>query len=337
MRVLAGVAGLTLAAGMGLPALAQQQAGISTDLWAQSPTPLHSAADIPRTPAGHPDLQGAVWAVNFVPVFETSPLSGSLVVPEKEATTIVAAMLAGISKSSFYEIDPEAHILFGESDGLPIVRGERRTRLIVHPADGKLPLTEAGRAEISGFMGLDPPDKDGPEPRPLGERCLAQQPPPVAMLISYNRMRLIQTADHVVMHSEAGDEVRIIPLADAPRSGPAPNPLGVSVLGDSSARWEGDTLVIDTINLPAAARIRPIPTIVVAPGARVIERLTLLSTDELLYQFTVEDPDIYAAPWLAEFSFHAAGTPMFPSPCHEHNYSLPNILKAARVAEHASK
>ena len=67
--------------------------------------------------------------------------------------------------------------------------------------------------------------------------------------------------------------------------------------------------------------------------AKVIERFTRLSKDELLYQFTVEDPKVYTAPWLAEYSFHASNTGMFPSPCHEHNYSLPNILLGQRMAD----
>ena len=65
----------------------------------------------------------------------------------------------------------------------------------------------------------------------------------------------------------------------------------------------------------------------------MIERFTRLSTDELLYQFTVEDPKIYTAPWLGEYSFYSTDTGMFPSPCHEHNYSLPNILLGQRVAD----
>jgi len=65
----------------------------------------------------------------------------------------------------------------------------------------------------------------------------------------------------------------------------------------------------------------------------VIERFTRLSETELLYQFTVEDPAIYTAPWLAEYSLYKANTRMFPGNCHAGNYSLPNILQGARVAE----
>ena len=65
----------------------------------------------------------------------------------------------------------------------------------------------------------------------------------------------------------------------------------------------------------------------------MIERLTRVSKTEMVYQFTVEDPKVYTAPWLGEYSFYAANTGMFPSPCHEHNYSLPNILLGQRMAD----
>ena len=85
--------------------------------------------------------------------------------------------------------------------------------------------------------------------------------------------------------------------------------------------------MIDTIRTPPQERVRGLFTkFVVNEDARIIERYTRLSMTELLYQFTIEDPTAYSAPWLAEFSFKASDTGMFASPCHEHNHSLGNIL-----------
>ena len=55
--------------------------------------------------------------------------------------------------------------------------------------------------------------------------------------------------------------------------------------------------------------------------------------DELLYQFTVVDPAIYAKPWLAEYSMIRTTEPMYEFACHEGNYGLPDILKGARMNE----
>ena len=61
----------------------------------------------------------------------------------------------------------------------------------------------------------------------------------------------------------------------------------------------------------------------------MIERLTPISDRELLYQFTVVDPKVYAAPWLGEFSWFRTDLRMFEHACHEGNYALPNILARA--------
>ena len=307
-------------------ALAQTAA---TDPFAHSPTSLQPTEALPRTPDGNPDFQNVVWATNYFPVFEATPMSSSLVVPEDEARRIVATTFAGMQPFLEESIDPEAHVIMGETDGLPIVRGERRTRLIVLPATGKLPLTDEARQIAKATDTTDGP-KDDYEQRPAGERCLVVSGvPPIHAVISYNRQRIIQTPTHVVIHNENGDEARIIPFA-AEHSAPGPR----SWYGESIARWEGDTLVIDTLRTPPQERVRGLFTkFVINEDARIIERYTRLSMTELLYQFTIEDAAAYSEPWLAEFSFKASDTGMFASPCHEHNHSLPNILLGARMAE----
>ena len=63
------------------------------------PTSLVAEPGLPRTADGHPDLQSAVWAVNFFPVFESTPMSAALTVSEPEAKKMVDMMLAGFVKS----------------------------------------------------------------------------------------------------------------------------------------------------------------------------------------------------------------------------------------------
>ena len=131
-----------------------------------------------------------------------------------------------------------------------------------------------------------------------------------------------------MLHTEYGDEARIIPFTSAHRPR-----RSTALIGDSIARWEGDTLVIETIGLPEKDRVRFFSNLVVTSDARVIERFTRLSEKELLYQYTVEDPTTYTAPWLAEYSLYRTSQRMFEHACHEGNYSLPNILRAQRVKD----
>jgi hypothetical protein len=290
-----------------------------------TPTSLEAQPGLPRTPDGRPDFQGAVWATNFFPVFEASPMSPNLVVSEAEAKKMVDVMVAGMAKIPDFNIDPEAGDIIGNTDGLPLVRGERRTRLVVLPADGKLPILPGlvKAASIGDKM-------DDYEQRPGSERCLVLAgSPPAFATISYNRLQFVQTPTHVVIHNENGDEARIIPFATEHKpAGPR------SWFGDSIARWDGDTLVVETIRQQNSERVRGLfSKFLVNEDATVIERFTRLSNTELLYQFTVEDPKVYSAPWLAEYSFYSTDTGMFPSACHEHNYSLPNILLGQRMAD----
>ncbi len=253
-------------------------------------------------------------------------MAATLVVSEAVAKTFVDTMVKGIMSNPEFNIDPEGHVIIGGTDGLPLVRGERRSRLIVPPADGKVPLTP----EAKKIASVSQDEKDDYEQRPSGERCLVLSgAPPAFVTISYNRLQFIKTSDHVVIHGENGDEARIIPFS-AEHGPPGP----VSWYGDSIARWESDTPVVETIRQRQGEAIRGLfSKFLVNQDAKVVERFTRLTKGELLYQFTVEDPKVYTTPWLAEYSFHASDTGMFPSPCHEHNYSLPNILMGQRMAD----
>jgi hypothetical protein len=251
-----------------------------------------------------------------------------LTLPEPAAKATADAIADGIAEQLDKALDPEVPVAIRSTDGFPIVRGERRTRVVVAPADGKLPYTPEIRKELSS---RSPQRYDNPEERPFWERCITSLGlPPVTGVgtTSANPRAIIQTPGYIVLHTEYGDEARIIPFTDTHR----PRALH-TVLGDSIARWEGDTLVIETISLPENERIRAFSDLVVPAESKVIERFTRLSENELLYQYTIEDPKAYSAPWLAEYSLYRTDQRMFEHACHEGNYSLPNILKGARVAD----
>jgi hypothetical protein len=292
--------------------------------------PADTAYAAPRTSFGAPSLEGT-WAASFIFSLEASPRTPTLTLPEHEAKIRATTLANEIAEIFDKQLDPEIPVNIKTTDGLPIVRGERRTRAVVLPADGKLPYTPEARKESTA---ASPSKFDNYEERPNWERCITNVGlPPVTFTRASNLRRIVQTPSHVVLHTEYGDEARIIPFADAHR----PKALH-SVLGDSIARWEGDTLVIETISLPDKDRRRAFSNNLMVPGdSKVIERFTRVSDDELLYQFTVEDPETYTAPWLAEYSVFRTNQPMFEHACHEGNYSLPHILQGARVADARSK
>ncbi|THD71103.1 hypothetical protein [Phenylobacterium sp.] len=290
----------------------------------------------PRNALGQPDLQG-VWNTHFILPMEARPDMPSLTLPEAEATEFARKLNVEAGKLAIFAQDPEVAEIRSDPSrsNLAIVRGQRRTRQVVQPADGMLPLTRGMRGQMRFIEQLlrtqtEPPfPTEGPELRPNWERCVVGWgQPPIASTGDINPRQIVQTRDVVVILTEYGPDLRIIPITD--KHGP---PLQASALGDAIAHWEGETLVIETIGLPEKDALRPFPTLFVPANAKVIERYTRVSKTELLYQYTVVDPTIYTAPWLAEYSLYRTDKPIFEFACHEGNYSLPNILAGARRQE----
>ncbi len=296
-----------------------------------SATPSVAAASdyrAPRTSFGNPSFEG-VWTQNFVILMEASPQAPMLVLSEAAARQMASAAANGIGNALDRSLDPEVPELMKATDGLPIVRGERRTRSVVLPADGKLPYTADARKESS--RGPVSNIADNPEQRPNWERCLTSLGlPPVHGMgtTSVNPRQFIQIPGTVVIHTEYGDEARIIPLTATHK----PKELH-TLLGDAIARWEGETLVVETIDMPANDRVRFFSNLIVTENAKVTERFTRVAENELLYQYTIDDPSIYTAPWMAEYSLYRTDQRMFEHACHEGNHSLPNILLAQRMKD----
>jgi hypothetical protein len=305
---------------------------VSTEAFAQKvkddPAPAPTDYRAPRTSFGTPSFEG-VWTQNFVIVMEASPQVPMLVLPEAAAKQMADAVAQGFGDALAQGLDPEVPELMKQTDGLPIVRGERRTRVVVLPEDGKLPYTPEARKESQRGPGGN--QTDSYEVRPNWERCLTSLGlPPVSGVgtTSANPREFIQTPGYVVVHTEYGDEARIIPLTKTHKQKAL-----WSNIGDPIAWWEGETLVVETIGLPGGDRVRYFSNLVVPADSKVTERYTRVSDNELLYQYTVENPAVYTAPWMAEYSIYKTDVRMFEHACHEGNHSLPNILLAARMKE----
>ena len=102
-------------------------------------------------------------------------------------------------------------------------------------------------------------------------------------------------------------------------------------MGDSIAWWDGDTLVVETVNLnPQQARRNAAP---LTRQGKVIERFTRYSDEQIFYEFEVTDSAYYSEPWRGEISFNATDTRPYEYACHEGNYGMIGILAGARRLE----
>ena len=139
-----------------------------------------------------------------------------------------------------------------------------------------------------------------------------------------------------VMQLEMIHDVRIAPIfASAAKARASHKPAAIRPwLGDTVAWWEGDTLVAETKNVHAVQEGRTMTP--VSPQGTVTERFTRIAKDELLYQFTVDDPVHYTQAWSGEYSFKPGKGQIYEYACHEGNYAMTGILGGARAAEAAA-
>ena len=297
----------------------------------------------PRTEDGQPDLRG-VWDYRTI-----TPMERPVSLGTKEFFTEEEA--ANFEKEENQRqnrdlIDPEVGGLMYPPGGVvPYnefwydrgnkVVGTRRTSLIVDPPNGRLPeMTPEGkkRAEVRGAEQRDTqlghPHADSWEDRPLQERCLVglNAGPPMTPGAYNNNFQLFQTPQYVVIHNEMVHDARIIPLDGRPHGHLR------QWKGDSRGHFEGDTLVVDTINFK---RETSLPNS--SANTHLVERFTRTGPDTLTYQFTVEDPTMWTRAWTAIVPTRKSDDPIYEYACHEGNYAMASILAGARAAEKAAQ
>jgi hypothetical protein len=303
---------------------------------------------------GQPDLQGA-WTNASLTQLQRPAMFKTLTLTDAEAMALEkrrAAQRANADKPTDPKLgappeanDPGGYNASWTDPGVSLGRvgGQVRTSWIVDPADGRLPYSPAGHTAYVETLRKARNSWDGPENRPLGERCVlgfgSTAGPPMLNVLYNNNYQIVQSKDSVAILVEMNHDVRIVRLVD--------KDLGKKHLpghmrpwmGDSIGWWEGQTLVVETTNFNPGESLRPYfdNSILLSPAAKVTERFTRASPTQILYQFAVDDPATYRQVWRAEMPLNATQGPVYEYACHEGNYALPGILAGARKAEHDGK
>ncbi len=325
------------------------------------PTKPYPAYTAPKLKIGQPDLQGFWTNVTLTKMTRPAGVS-SLAYTEAQVKELEQAMvdeieegnaptakdapaeyvipknikpeyLAGGGATGGYNrfwIDPGNHVMR--------VNGEPRSSIITTP-NGQPPARKAGAAtppppEQPSFvklLGDSPTPKggsfDNPESRAT-ERCIISfgrnaGPPMFANGFYNNSYQIVQSPDNVVIATEMVHDARIVRLNSKHRTdGIRP------YFGDSIGWWEGDTLVVETTNIPASQQFMGS-----WKDLKVTERFKRVADDRLYYGFTIEDPTLWDAPWGGEYEFAALNGKMYEYACHEGNYAMHGILSGARVQE----
>jgi hypothetical protein len=314
-------------------------ASAAVSLGAQSAPATKSAAPTAASPAktfaaktswGDPDLQG-VWDYKTITPLERPANFGERRFLNDEEVARLEANAAKRLDSPPDENTPAnlVHAPYMTDPGRKVDE-DRRTSLIVDPPDGRVPpLTpEAQQRQAGRRAGGRDGGADGPESRSSLERCITMGLPSANLPTLYNNnIRITQGPGYVAITHEMVHDTRIIPLDGRPR-------LSSKIhqwFGDSRGHWDGNTLVVETVNFSDKTNYR-------GSGAtlHLVERFTRSGKNNVEYRMTVDDPATWTKPWTAELHMRTSEGDLYEYACHEGNYGLHNILEVARDAEKAA-
>ena len=285
-----------------------------------------------RTPDGQPDMQG-IWSnAILTPLERPADLKDKAFFTQDEAAAYVKRTIETNNKDKRDGSGTDADVARAYNDfwwdrGTSIAK-TLRTSLIIDPPDGRIPaltpLAQKRAEQVKEARRLHP--ADGPEDRPVGERCilLNSAGPPMMPSAYNNNYQVVQSAKNFVILNEMVHDARVIPLDGRPHA-----PQNIRLwMGDSRGRWEGATLVVDTTNFTDQTPFRGS-----GPGLHLTERFTRMDAETLLYEYTVEDPESFAKPWTVAIPSVRTTGPILEYACNEGNYGMTGLLSAARAEE----
>jgi hypothetical protein len=299
---------------------------------------------VPRTPDGHPDLQG-VWTNATITRMERLPeFNGKLELTDEEAAKFEKndhdageehPGQDGVTLGGFKFSGANAgyNVLFiDRGSELARVDGKKRSSLIIDPPDGKVParVPRSNDAGASGRRSGVAMNYDNVKNRPVSERCLvgfgSTSGPPMMPVLYNNNYQIVQTPGAIMILVEMVHDVRVIRM-----NGNHESRQIRRWLGDSIGHWEGDTLVVDTTNFTDKTRFYGS-----SENLHIIERFQRIDQNTILYRVTIDDPTTWTKPWTMEYPFLETREPIYEYACHEGNYAMEDILGGARKIENGA-
>jgi hypothetical protein len=293
----------------------------------------------PRTPWGHPDMEGIYTNKDEAntPLERPDQFAGrstqdfseaDLAALVKQRQALAAKIAGGIGG---------AETGAGPTHWYEHLQGRgSRPWLIIDPPDGKLPamtpqalqreaaiaaLNDARNGEGRADSWLD---------RSMYDRCITRGLPGSMMPAIYgNAYEIVQSPDYVAIRYEMIHETRIIPLDSRPHPGSTVH----QYLGDARGRWEGTSLVVETTNFTDKTHFG-YNNRYNSGRLTLIERFTPVGPNTLQWQVTFNDPDVWTRPFTFAMPLtRDSSQPIFEYACHEGNRGLEHILSAARAED----
>lgn len=222
-----------------------------------------TATRTPRTPDGRPDLSGLWMNTTRSDGIELTLFPAGPAAQLQADAQGNVARLTGARRGSAANFERDSTLRRRADPNRPIYKAEFWPKI--------KELNDDGNAADPGFNCL-----------PLG---VPRMGPP---------SKIVQTANEMIFLYASKNIFRLIPTDGRPR-----DPIksqDPTLMGDSSGRWEGDTLVIEVIGFVDTSWLDK-PGYFHSHQMRVTERLRR-DGDTIHYQATVEDPEVLEKPWV---------------------------------------
>ncbi len=310
----------------------------------QFPRPGLAAEDyvVPRTEWGHPDLQG-VWNFSSDVPMERPEQFGEREFLSVEEVAAAREQPLRIGRSN--EVIRTAsgiETFYNDTIWMENItrEGDIRTSHIVYPPNGRVPplvdgvdYQPGGARRVDGqrpvrFM-VGGIGRDGPEDRGLSERCIVgfNTGPQLMPSVYNNNVQIVQNKDHVVIMTEMIHDARIVKLGEFPE-------LEQNLAlwsGDSRGYWDDESLIVITKNFNGLTQ--SFEGYGTSANKVLTERFTRTGPQAIDYQFTIEDPSTFTDRLTAIVPLTKVEAQMYEYACHEGNYGMANMLRAARKRE----
>src|SRR5258705_13409589 len=242
----------------------------------------------PRTPDGQPDLQGYWTNLTYTPFERPKDLASKPFYTEKEAIDAFNKAVEGSENQVVHYVNTD----FGATPVQTGAQPNLRTSLVIDPPDGRIPAMtpEAQKREAARVAA----ERGGPLARTWRDDrgtvwCVFHDRVVPAVVAPYgSNFHIVQSKDYIVLTYEWNSEHRVIPLDGRPH-GTVP-----SYIGDSRGRWEGDMLVVETINFTPRGTFSGSPgtpgAVSMSPSFTLKERCTRTGAERIGNTSTVAEP-----------------------------------------------
>ena len=330
-----------------------------------------AATSLPRTPDGHPDLQGTYDLATMTPL-ERLPGDPPFLTKEKAVALEKAEHVRRAKDNepspkdrrappvggdtsppkSFFEALEKAgggavggynRFWLNQGSAYTEVGGEIRTSIVVDPPDGRVPsYNEAGRKRVAAARATPTSTaaerQDGTAQPSGAHDNVEQRPLSERCLLGFGSTSgppALPDYFYNDLHEIVQTPDHIMILTEMVHDARIVR-MNAPHLPKTIRRWMGDSVGHwegDTLVIDTTNFTDKTRFRGSTENLHVIERLTRVDDKTLLYRFTVEDPDTWDRPWTGEYTWPATTKPILEYACHEGNYALASVLRGARRQE----